>query len=164
MTLRSTSVWRRTGATWPAVALVALAVATLTRSAAIGVTSSLGPGPGFFPFCLGIGLLCLALPYGYGLWRSAGEAAPPSDRPAYWRPIAIVAAIAAAAVLLERIGFVPTGLMLSLIVLLIMQERRWQVLASVSLLTSFGSYVVFRDFLDVSLPASPLGLFPFLGL
>ncbi len=61
--------------------------------------------------------------------------------------------------ILERVGYVISTIMLSVVILRILETKSWWVLAGVSLILSIGSYVVFDRLLGVTLPSGILKSF-----
>jgi putative tricarboxylic transport membrane protein len=116
---------------------------------------SLGsPGPGFLPVTLGTAFAVLSLVLLIRPGRPPEGVLPP-DRAAAVRIVASVVAIALAIVLLDRLGFLVTGTLLMLALLLFLDRRpvRAVVLAPVSVVLV---YAVFKVWLRVPLPAGVL--------
>ena len=112
------------------------------------------PGPGFLPVTLGIafGVLSLVLLIRPG---RPPESLLPPDRAAALRIGASIVAIALAILLLDRLGFLVTGTLLMLTMLLVLDRRpiRAVLLAPVSVVLV---YAVFKVWLRVPLPAGVL--------
>jgi putative tricarboxylic transport membrane protein len=148
---------------WQAASLAMLALCLFFswESWKLSLSDRLGPGPGFFPFWLGLigaGLAILLL--AGTLKRRGGEQAEPllprgSDAA---RVIAILAAVAAAAALLEPLGYRLTALLFLAVLSPVLGARSPLVIGALSLAGSFGVYLVFNDWLDVLLPVGPFGL------
>ena len=124
--------------------------------------TSIGPGPGFFPVWLA-GILC-ALAVLMFLAATFGQTEPaPADlfpgTGGLARVGAIVVALAGTALLLDRIGFAATMLVMNLFVLLTLGRHRPVTVLAVSIIGSFGIGYVFTEWLDVPLPAGELGAF-----
>jgi putative tricarboxylic transport membrane protein len=116
-----------------------------------------------FPFWLGLIGAGLAAALLVSTFR---EAADPSEAeirvlphgPGAWRWLAIVAALAAAALVMDFVGFRIAMLAFNVALVVALGERRWWVIAVFAVLGSFGVYYVFTTWLDVLLPAGQIGL------
>lgn len=134
----------------------------LWKASALPLEDSLGPGPGFFPFwlsLLGMGLAALLV---LELSRSreavpAGTVETP-DRGAVGRILAVLAGIAAAAALLEPLGFRIVALAFCALLLPVVGARSPLVIIAFALLGSFGVFHVFYHWLKVPLPIGILGV------
>ena len=116
---------------------------------------SLGaPGPGFLPVTLGTAFAMLSLVLLIRPGRLPEDALPP-DRAAALRIVVSVIVIALAIVLLDRLGFLVTGTLLMLTMLLFLDRHpvRDVLLAPVSVVLV---YAVFKIWLRVPLPAGVL--------
>jgi hypothetical protein len=112
------------------------------------------PGPGFLPVTLGVAFAALSLVL---LLRpgSPPESVLPPDRAATLRIVATVVVIGLAIVLLDRLGFLVTGTLLMLALLLTLDRR--PVLAVVMApIAVVLVYAVFKVWLRVPLPAGVL--------
>ncbi|MBE0557535.1 MAG: tripartite tricarboxylate transporter TctB family protein, partial [Proteobacteria bacterium] len=120
-------------------------------------------GSGLFPLCLGIILMLLALLYLANLLLQkdskghSGEAAaaPPG---AAGQMLLFFGASALAVLGLNILGYPLTAFLLMLLLLRILGVRRPALLATLSLLTAAGSYLVFVEFLKIPLPKGLIGL------
>lgn len=135
--------------------LLGFAVYVGVESLDLRYYSSLGPGPGFFSFWLALilGLLALAML----AQASLGKPEPmPQDffaaRAGYLRMGAVVLALLASALLLERIGFRITMFALYLFLLSTLGSHRLITRVVLALAGSFGVYFVFTQWLSVPLP------------
>lgn len=144
------------------VVMLALCLYFVWLSWQLSLSDELGPGPGFFPFWLGlIGAgLSASLLYG-ALRRPSGEVEEEQVLPrcsAVGRVLAILAAIAAAAALLNPLGYRLTALLFLAVLAPSLGARSPIAIAAVALAGSFGVYLVFNDWLDVLLPVGPFGI------
>jgi putative tricarboxylic transport membrane protein len=113
------------------------------------------PGPGFFPVVLaaafslvGLALLVIAL--------RARDADAASGTLLGWRKIvATMAALVVYAFVLERVGFVAATFALLLFFFKALERQRWATALAGSLVTAFVTYLVFKVWLNVQLPAGP---------
>jgi putative tricarboxylic transport membrane protein len=132
------------------------------RSLYLPLRDTLGPGPGFFPLCLAIlgGLLAATLIAQVSASGTADFAEPimfPQGL-ALVRVLAVIAGLAAAAALLETIGFRLIAFSFCLLLLPILGARNPVVIAIVSALGSFGVFHVFYHWLKVPLPIGTFGI------
>ena len=148
---------------WLAASLVMLALCGFFawQSWQLSLSDRLGPGPGFFPFWLSLIGGALAVAIGVGAARSRPE---PEAEPLWprgggaGRILAILAAIAGAAALLEPLGYRLTALLFLAALAPLLGARSPVAIAAVALVGSFGVYLVFNDWLDVILPVGPFGV------
>jgi putative tricarboxylic transport membrane protein len=112
------------------------------------------PGPGFLPVVLGTAFAVLSLVLLIRPGRTEESVLPP-DRAASVRIVTTLLVIALAIVLLDRLGFLVTGTMLMLVLLLVLDRRpiRAALLAPVSVVLV---YAVFKVWLRVPLPSGVL--------
>ena len=125
-----------------------------------GYYTPVGPGPGFFPFWLGLllALFCAALladSFRNRPVATLGRFVPPC------RPLAQIvttlAAIAAFALFVQRLGFAITMLGVLLALLLVHGCRLFPTAILVALAGSFGVGLAFTHFLGVYLPPAHAG-------
>jgi putative tricarboxylic transport membrane protein len=141
--------------------LLALAGFVAFESLKLRYYTPLGPGPGFFPFWLALVLAGLAI--GILLQATLGRAeAMPEDffasRTGYWKMGAVILALVATTVFLERLGFCLTMLAVYLFLLRALGRQGLIVTALVALAGSFGVHYLFVHWLQVPLPTGILGL------
>lgn len=127
----------------------------LVLSVRLGVGSVTQPGPGLWPFIVSLlitvlsgGLLVQALlrPVRGGvLVRGAGK------------PAAGFALVAAYALVMGRIGYLVSTVALLAVWIRFIGGRPWRTAVLVAVLAAAASYVVFRHWLGVPLPAGVLG-------
>ena len=130
--------------------LVALEEARKLRFGAIAK-----PGPGFLPVVLAaaFSLVCLALLV--VAWRARhGETATAAPL-GWWKVAAAMAVLFVYAFVLERIGFVAATFALLLFFFKVLERQRWIPALAGSLATAFVTYLVFKVWLNVQLPAAP---------
>ena len=127
----------------------------------LSLSDRLGPGPGFFPFWLSVigGALSIAI------WVGAFRSQPEMEAEPLWprgggmgRIFAILGSIAAAAALLDPLGYRITALLFLGALAPLLGARSPFAIAAVALVGSFGVYLVFNDWLDVILPVGPFGV------
>ncbi|TLM88270.1 tripartite tricarboxylate transporter TctB family protein [Pseudarthrobacter sp. NamE5] len=164
---------------FPAV-LAALGAWVVVSSTGMGFWVRLGPGPGFFPLVLGSLLVLLSL-----LWigqeirggrhgatseepdtSSVADLIIPEEPHEPLRPkniAAIVVSLAVLAALMPLVGFQLSMLFFLVFHLRVMGRRRWLLTALVSVVGSFGVFVLFTRVLTVNLPAASIGFLQSLG-
>jgi hypothetical protein len=115
------------------------------------------PGPGFFPVVLAaaLSLVCVALLVNAVRARN-GETAP-GARLGWPKIAATMAALFVYAFALEHVGFVAATFALLLFFFKVLERRRWPVALASSLATALVTYLVFKVWLNVQLPAAPWG-------
>ena len=113
------------------------------------------PGPGFFPVVLAaaFSLVCVALLVNAMRKRDADAA---SGRRLVWPQIvATMAALFVYALVLELLGFVAATFALLLFFFKALERQRWVTAVAGSLVTALVTYLVFKVWLNVQLPAGP---------
>jgi hypothetical protein len=115
------------------------------------------PGPGFFPVVLAaaFSLVCVALLVIAVRKRDAGAASGP--RLVWPQIVATMAALFVYALVLEPLGFVAATFALLLFFFKALERQRWVSALAGSLVTAFVTYLVFKVWLHVQLPAGPWG-------
>jgi len=152
---------------WIAASGVFLALfgGTIYMASKLALLDALGPGPGFFPLILGIigAVLAAALiaqvmlqPAGAGD-DFGGDGLIP-DRVAMGRIVSIIAALAAAILALDPLGYRVTALAFITLVLLALGVRNVVAIAAVALVGSFGVFHSFYYWLKVPLPIGAFGI------
>ena len=141
-------------------------IATGFSAFSLGLWTRLGPGPGFFPLILGVLLTLGAVFWGREQWKGlVSEDIDPNEvRNGPLRIIAIGGSIVIAALVLELLGFQITMLLFLLFHLRVLHRVRWIVAIPVTLVGSFGTFVLFHVLLAVHLPTSSIPLLAGLGL
>ncbi len=129
--------------------------------------SSLGPGPGFFPLWMGI--LLGALSIGWFVQVSMTPQGPIEvgfipDRNAVTRIVSIILALVVLSALLEILGFQLTGFLFLLFLLFALGRQHPLLTLVLSLAGSFGTYYLFKVWLQVPLPTSGIDFLSNLGL
>jgi hypothetical protein len=140
-----------------AAVLLVFGLIALEEAARLRFGSIVRPGPGFFPVVLAaaFSLVCGGLLVSAG--RAGGADAPPLARLGWPRIVATLAALFAYALVLERVGFVAATIGLLLFFFKVLERQRWTAALAGSLLTALVTYLVFKIWLNVQLPAAPGG-------
>lgn len=149
--------WQAVGACF--FVLFALAAA---HASTLRLQDALGPGPGFFPLCLALLGMVLALIVVVQVSRAGegafSEAIHLPDWPALSRIVAVLVLIAAAAALLDRLGYRLVALGFCALLLPLIGARNPLIIAIFAIVGSFGVFHVFYHWLKVPLPIGEYGL------
>jgi hypothetical protein len=120
------------------------------------------PGPGLVPLVLAVLLASASLIHTAACLRPAphqpGSERENQDKAAPWRIAVMLAAIAGAGILFERIGYFPTAALFLFVMLLSLSSLRWWQAAAAALAAAWLSLLCFRDVLAVALPKVPFAL------
>jgi putative tricarboxylic transport membrane protein len=145
--------WRRDRVA--GIALIVLGAAIAWEGRRLPMGNWHNPGAGYLP------MLLAALLAVFGAVIAAMDRASPSLRQLDWsearHALLIVLACAAAAFLLERIGYRLTIFALVLFFLALIERRNIALSVAVAAGLSAGSYALFATLLRVPLPLGPLG-------
>jgi putative tricarboxylic transport membrane protein len=165
------------------VLLILLSVWTIVGSLELGYWTQIGPGAGFFPLWLAV--LLGAMSTVWLIQQLRARSAPPEsandplpespeaqamEGPAHEEPLqlkmvfAILASLLAVTALLEVLGFQLSMLLFLLFQLKVLARRGWALSVGLAVAGSFGVFVVFTQFLTVTLPASSIPLLRSMGL
>ena len=141
------------------VCMLGIFAAALVTSLDYSLMDALGPGPGFFPFWLSLlgAALTVALLVETVRSRDVAGGILPS-RQAAWQAGGVLIALAAAAALLEPLGFRLTTLLFIAGLLFALGARSPSAILLTALAGSFGVFHVFFYWLKVPLPIGALGL------
>ncbi len=116
------------------------------------------PGPGFIFFWCGLILALLSIVAFVSLRAAPDEAEDGDRQDTIWSKIGlIIACLLAYASVLERLGYVVSTFLLMVIILRIIESKRWYVVASFGLCAAVGSYLLFAVVLKGNLPAGIVG-------
>jgi putative tricarboxylic transport membrane protein len=138
-----------------AAVLLVFGLIALEEARKLRLGSIARPGPGFFPVVLAaaFSLVCLALLI--SAWRARDAHVPTGARLSWRKIVATMAALFVYAFALERLGFVVTTFVLLLFFFKALERQRWTTALAGSLATAFVTYLVFKVWLQVQLPAGP---------
>ena len=141
----------------PTAVLLAFGLVALEEARKLRFGSIARPGPGFFPVVLAaaFSLVCLALLV--GAVRGRDEDAPVAARLGWAKIVATMAALFVYALVLEVVGFVAATFALLLFFFRALERQRWPLALAGSLVTALLTYLVFKVWLHVQLPAGPGG-------
>ena len=140
-----------------AAVLLVFGLVTFAEATRLRFGSIARPGPGFVPVVLAaaFSLVCVGLLVDARRARDAD--APPVARLGWPKIVATMAALFVYALVLEPVGFVAATFALLLFFFRMLERRRWLVALAGSLLTALVTYLVFKVWLNVQLPAGPWG-------
>ena len=141
----------------PTAVLLAFGLVALEEARKLRFGSIARPGPGFFPVVLAaaFSLVCLVLLV--GAVRGRDEDAPVAARLGWAKIVATMAALFVYALVLEVVGFVAATFALLLFFFRALERQRWPLALAGSLVTALLTYLVFKVWLNVQLPAGPWG-------
>jgi putative tricarboxylic transport membrane protein len=165
------------------VLLIVLSVWTVVSSLGLGYWTPIGPGAGFFPLWLAV--LLGAMSAVWLLQQLRARSAPPEpaeeleptspeaeamEGPSHEEPVqyktvfAILGSLIAVTALLEVLGFQLAMLLFLLFQLKVLARRGWALSVGLAVAGSFGVFVLFTQFLTVTLPTSSIPLLRSMGL
>jgi putative tricarboxylic transport membrane protein len=143
------------GAIW-----IAVGVAVALGSLRYGLGPLDSPGTGFLPFLAGCSIALLAL---IGLiqsslkWRK-GTGWTPILRGILWqKPLLIMAALFAYALLMKPLGFLLCTVLFIGFLLRAVEPQRWPVVIVGAIGTALGAFAIFQVWLKTQLPQGPWG-------
>jgi len=141
-----------------AVVLLIFGLLALEEARKLRFGSIAKPGPGFFPVILAVAfsLVCLALLVSAIRTRAADDTTA-GPRLAWPQIIGTMAALLVYAMVLEPAGFVLATFALLLFFFKVLERQRWLSALAGSFVTAFVTYLVFKVWLNVQLPAGPWG-------
>ena len=147
---------------WSALFWLGIAVAVCVHSVNLGVGSFREPGIGFIFFWCGValGILSVVLLIKTRLDQKRG--APESQHGPIlnvrWSKVGtILFVLVVYALIFEWVGALLSTALLIAFLMRAIEAKKWYVVASVALVSAISIYVLFKVFLNVRLPAGPLG-------
>jgi putative tricarboxylic transport membrane protein len=150
-----------------AVCLVIFSALVVWGSLGLEYYTKLGPGAGFCPLGLGVAMGGLSLVWLVQVSRRTGKPPSPASFPGragIARILGIVASLAAAALVMNLLGFQVAMFLLLIFLLLVLGRQPVWLTVIIALAGSVGVYRVFVAYLDVPLPAASLAFLARLGL
>ena len=149
------------------LAFVILGIYLIVESRNLQYYTDTGPGSGFFPFWLGVVLALVS-----GIWVARVSLGPAEPMPADFVPprsgairvVVVLVALALFGWLVDIVGFQLMMLAFLVFVMAVLGRKEIPVTAVIAIAGSFGLYYVFKNWLDVSLPASSIDVLRNLGL
>jgi putative tricarboxylic transport membrane protein len=148
--------------TWAAALLFFVGLLATLEARKLNIGEFGRPGPGFFPFYLALAFSIVSLALIVRSLRAAAseEVTPQvsAQTPRAEKVVATVLGLIVYAFALEWLGFLFSTFTLMLFLFKAVDPLAWPAAIGGSLATSLLSYVVFKMWLQVSLPAGLLGL------
>jgi putative tricarboxylic transport membrane protein len=140
-----------------ALLLLSISAYAVTGGIKLNVGKVSEPQPGFFPFWGGVVLAVLSFILFIQAWTGRSKGAVPFG--AIWRPMIMVIGLIAYVAVLNTVGYLIATLVLSVVLLRVLETKKWWVLGLASLCIASGSYILFDRLLNVSLPVGILSGF-----
>jgi putative tricarboxylic transport membrane protein len=136
----------------------AIALAIAAGAIRLGTGDFAAPGPGFMPLLAAV-LILASVAAGAALGvRGVVDDVVPSRDFAYWRrPVLGMAALLAWALLVTRMGFVPSTFLLMVFLFRVAGIERWPVAVILGAGAAAGAWLLFAVALAAQLPKGPLG-------
>ena len=130
--------------------LMALGGFTVWQSKKLSLGVPRAPGPGFFPFCLGLFLIGVALAIlAHGLKQKTESQKTEVSK---GRVILVLGSIFAYSLVLESLGYLISTFFLMFLLLRMMVRKTWWFGPVVACLITLISYILFKVWLRVLLP------------
>jgi putative tricarboxylic transport membrane protein len=143
---------------WSSSLWLIFSILICIESYRLGIGSFHAPGTGFFPFWVGtvfgaLSLLLLVLTF-----VREGKRVGISEKVRWGSIILVLASLFIYAVVLEKIGFVVSTLLFIGALLMIIERKKWLIVAIIAILSTLAFYIVFQVWLQSNLPKGILGL------
>jgi putative tricarboxylic transport membrane protein len=157
---------------WVASIWIVGSIAICWHATSLEYLTSIGPGPGFFPFWLGLIMLVLSILWMISLFRNKSQDSVPAeddqkitiDRGTVTRFFVVVSAIIGVSLVMSLVGFQIAMFCFVSFVLIGLGRRDWLRIGVISVCLSFGTYYLFVNWLDVSLPQASISILQDLNL
>lgn len=140
--------------------LLAVAIGICFGSIRLSVGDFHKPGPGFFSFLIGVVLGVLSL---FVFLRSL-KSLPGDERKPFWpnpkrelKMVYVIVALILYSVGMNHLGFALATFLFLGFLLRFIDPVRWSMVLAVSILSTIAAHMIFRFWLDVSLPTGILG-------
>jgi putative tricarboxylic transport membrane protein len=139
-----------------AAVLLAFGLFALSQARGLRFGSIVSPGPGFFPLCLAAALTLVSVALVVRAVRMPPTAVGPASgahAAGRLKAIGTLGSLVVYALVLEWLGFLLATFVLLLFFFKALQRQRWLAAVGGSLATSLVTYLVFKVWLGVNLPA-----------
>jgi putative tricarboxylic transport membrane protein len=139
-----------------AVVLLAFGLFALSQARGLRFGSIVSPGPGFFPLCLAAALSLVSLGLVVRALRIPADTAAHAsgaDAAGRMKVVGTLGGLVVYALVLEPLGFLLATFALLLFFFAALQRQRWFVALGGSVATALATYLVFKVWLGVNLPA-----------
>ena len=132
-----------------ALVVISLGIAVAVEAFELKLGTATTPQPGFFPFLSGVFLMAL----GGILLLQALRGLSTGTKPfKFWGPPAIVVgALCVYVAIFNTVGYVLATIPLGMVILYVLDTRKWRILIVASLSVSLATYVLFVKILEVPL-------------
>ncbi len=137
------------------LALTAFGGFTAWQAKKLSIGSVHEPGPGFFPFCLGLLLVAVAVAIFFGGLKQ--KDAPPEKGLRRDRVIITLISFFVYAYIMEPLGYLLSTFLLMVLLLRMTVKKAWWYAPAVGVLVSGVSYLLFSVWLEVRMPGWPAG-------
>jgi putative tricarboxylic transport membrane protein len=148
---------RKTGDAIAGIFCILIGIAVIIGSVPLRLGTPTEPEPGFFPFINGVALTVLSLVLLLYAWRGRSTGMAPFGQ--LRRPAILVVGLFVYSVILDPVGYIVATVMLAAVVLRVMNVRRIWKIATISLVVSVASYILFDRLLGIMLPPGILEAF-----
>jgi len=139
-----------------AAVLLVFGLVAVSQARGLKLGSVAAPGPGFFPLGLAIAFSLVSLGLLVSAFRTPPETASArADAGGRLKVLGALGALLIYALTLEWLGFPLATFGLLLFFFKVLQRQRWLVAVAGSLATSLTTYLIFKLWLGVNLPAGP---------
>jgi putative tricarboxylic transport membrane protein len=139
-----------------AAVLLVFGLVAVSQARGLKLGSVAAPGPGFFPLGLAIAFSLVSLGLLVSAFRTPPGTLPPrADAGGHLKVLGALGALLIYALTLEWLGFPLATFGLLLFFFKVLQRQRWLVAVAGSLATSLTTYLIFKLWLGVNLPAGP---------
>lgn len=134
----------------PAIFWIFLSIFVMGVACKLGLGSFHNPGPGLLPFLLGVVLLLISLSI---VWKSFSKTQIYNDieegrvpvKANYWKIVCVAGSLIVYALVLERLGFLVSTLLLLMFLFKAAGPQKWRFVLAASVLTVIIIYVVFTS-------------------
>jgi putative tricarboxylic transport membrane protein len=131
------------------IVFISLGTGMIVEAFRLRLGTTTAPQPGFFPFLSGVFLTGLAGVLLYQALRGLSTGTKPFK---FWGPPAIVVgALCVYVAIFNTVGYVIATIPLGMVILYVLDTRKWRILISASLVVSLATYILFVKILEVPL-------------
>ena len=142
---------------WGGLVWLAFAVAVSIAGWRLGLGRTTDPGSGFAIFWIGLIACALSLVViGQAIMRGGPDIASLWSGTRWPKLVLVTAVLLVFGAFFERVGFIPSALVLLLVLMRLVDLVRWRVALPVALGATFGVWAVLSKWLKIKLPAGIL--------
>jgi putative tricarboxylic transport membrane protein len=128
------------------IVIISLGIAVIVEAFQLGLGTTTTPQPGFFPFLSGVFLTVLGGILLLQALRGVSTGTMPFK---FWGPPAIViGALCVYVAIFNTVGYVIATIPLGMVILYVLDTRKWRILIVASLIVSLATYVLFDKILE----------------